>query len=70
MCHMSCVKCHVSYVACCVSHFTCHLSLMLTATAIDHPQANLPIMHSRLVRKDPKTRKIFIMEKIIKLTKP
>ena len=30
---------------------TCHLSLVtLTATAIDPPHANYPLMHSKLVR--------------------
>ena len=48
-CHMSCVMCHMS-------HIVCHLSLTPTVSAKDHPSANSPIMHSRLVYKDPKTR--------------
>ena len=51
MSHASCVKtCHVSRVL-------CHLSQTPTATATDPPTANSPIMHSRLVLKDPKTQK-------------
>ena len=60
MCHVSGVMCHdVSYVTWLVSPVTCHLSLTLTATATDPPPANSPSMYSKLVRKDPKTHKIF-----------
>ena len=55
--HVSCVTCHVSRVACHVSPVTCQLSLTLTARAADPPSANSHIMHSRLVRKDPKIQK-------------
>ena len=61
--------CHVSRVMCCVLHITCHLSLTSTATATDPPPANLPIMHSRLVRKDPRTQKLFKTQKIIETSK-
>ena len=50
---MSCVKCHVSGVKCHVSTVTCHLSPTPTATSTDPPPANSPIMHSRLVSKEP-----------------
>ena len=39
--------------------FTCHLSLRSKDIATDPPPANSYTMHSRLVYKDPKTRKIF-----------
>ena len=48
---------------------TCLLSLKLTATATDPPTANSPIMHSRLVCKDPKTRKNFKTLNIIETAK-
>ena len=40
---------------CRVSPVTCHFSLTPTATATDPPTANFPIMHSRLVCKEPQT---------------
>ena len=55
---MSCVRCHVSGVTRHVSPLTCHLWITPTATATDPPNANSPIMHSRLVCKEPKTKKI------------
>ena len=51
----SCMACHLSNVACHLS--PCHLSIMLTATATNSPLVNSPIMQSRLVYKDRKTRK-------------
>ena len=45
-------------VMCLVSYVACHLLLMSTAKATDPPPANSPIMHSRLVRKDPEPEKI------------
>ena len=42
-------------VTCRVSHVTCHLSLTPTATDTDLPPDNSPIMHCRLVCKDPKS---------------
>ena len=41
----------------------CHLSLRPTDIATDPPPANSSTMHSKLVYKDPKTRKIFKMQK-------
>ena len=64
-CHVFCVMCHVSRVMCRVSCLTCHLPLMLTVTATNPPPANSSIMHSRLVCKDPKTKKNF--KKVLKL---
>ena len=48
-------KSHVSHVTCHMSPVTCHLSLTQTATATNPAPANYPPMHSRVVRKDPKT---------------
>ena len=56
---MSCVTCRVSQV-------TCHLSLTPTATATDPPPANSPIMHNRLVCKEPKLYKNLKYKKIFK----
>ena len=56
-CHVSHVTCHVSCVMCHMAHVTCHLSLTPTATATEPPPAYSPIMHSRLVCKEPKTKK-------------
>ena len=67
MCHMSSVMCRVAYVTCPVSRVTCHLSL--TPTATDPSPANSPIMHSMLVRKDPKTQKHFNTQKNCETTK-
>ena len=55
-CHVSCVMCRVSHVVCQPSPVTCHLSLTLTATASDPSPAKSPIIHSRLVRKDPRPK--------------
>ena len=59
MCHVSHVTCHVSCVMCRMLRVTCHLSLTPTAiaTATDPTPAISPLMHSRLVFKDPKTQK-------------
>ena len=56
MCNMhgSVVMCLVSGVRCRMWRINCHLSIMPTVTATDPPPANSPIMHSRLVPKDPK----------------
>ena len=57
-CNMCSVMSHASCVTTChVSRVLCHLSQTPTATATDPPTANSPIMHSRLVLKDPKTQK-------------
>ena len=53
---------------CYVSDVNCHMSLTHTATAIDPPPANSPIMHSRLVRKDSKIGTNFKTQKIIETT--
>ena len=60
--HVSHVTCHMSYVTCHMSHVTCHLpcvtcqiSLTSSALATDPPPAYFPTMHSRAVRKNPKT---------------
>ena len=58
MCRVSRAMCHVSRVVCHLSPVTCHLSLTPTATDTDPPPANSPIMHSRLVAKTQKTKKI------------
>ena len=58
MCHVSLVMCHVSFVACHVSRVTYHVSLTPTATATDPPPANSPIMHTKLLCKDPKPQKM------------
>ena len=68
-CHVSRITCHVSCVMLLVSHVTCHLSLTPTATATDPPPANSPIMHSRLVGKEPKIPKKFKTQIITKTTK-
>ena len=49
---------HISHVTCPLSPVTCHLAPVTkpTAAATDPPPANSPIMHSRLVPKDPKTK--------------
>ena len=74
--HVSCVTgcvsqvmCHVLHVMCRESPVTCHMSLTPTATATDPPTAKSPTMQNRLVCKDPKTRKKFNMQKIIKTAK-
>ena len=58
-CLVTCIRCHVSYVTCHISHFTicvsrvtCHMSQTPTATAMDHPPANSPTIHSSMFRKD------------------
>ena len=51
MCHVS----GVTYHGLCV---TCHLSLTPTAKATDPPPANSPIMHSGLICKDQKPKKM------------
>ena len=63
------VLCHVSRVMCHLLRVTCHLSLMATSTSKNPLPANSPVMHSRLVRKDPKTRTNFKTHKIIETTK-
>ena len=68
--HLSCVMFHVPCVTSCVSLATCHLSLTLTATAPDPPPAKSPIMHSRLVHKDPRTQKKSNCKEDIENTKP
>ena len=60
----SCVLCQVSHVTCHMSRVTCHLTpdtyhLSLMPTARDPHPAISPTMHSRLVYKDPKSKKIF-----------
>ena len=63
-CHISCVTFHVSGVMCLVtwvtfhmSLVTCHLSPVANTNSQIHPSpVNSPIMHSRLVCKDPKTK--------------
>ena len=55
-CHVSCVMCHILCVMCHMSRVSCHLSLAPTGTATDPHPANSPIMHSRLVCKDHKTK--------------
>ena len=57
-CLMSDVMCHGSCVIYCVLPVTFHLSIMPTAT--DLPTANSPILRSRLVCKDSKTRFLFL----------
>ena len=57
-CPVSHVTCQVSCVICHLSPFTCHLSLTLTASATVPPTANSPIMHSWLVAKKQKPKKI------------
>ena len=47
-----------SCVTCRVSRVTCHLSLTPTATAIDPPPTNSPIMQSQLVPRDTKPKQI------------
>ena len=54
LCHMSCVMCHVSCVMCQLLyvmskllHIICHLSLKPTATAIDTPPYNSPIIYAQ-----------------------
>ena len=47
-----CVRCQVSCVTC----VSCYLSLTKTATTTDPPPDISPIMHSRLVRKDPQPK--------------
>ena len=59
--------CQVSHVTCPVLRVTCHLSLTPIAKATDPPPAKSPIMHSRLVGKDPKTQKMAKRKKISKL---
>ena len=54
ICDGSGVTCYISCVMCNMSHVTCNLSHVKNATATKHPPANSPIMHSRLVCKDPK----------------
>ena len=68
-CQVSGVMCPVSHVTCCMLRVTCHLSLTPTATAIDPPPANSTIMHSRLVRKDPKTGTNFKKQETIGTSK-
>ena len=63
------IMCQVSNVMCYVSDVNCHMSLTPTATATNPPPANSPIMHSRLVRKDPKIGTNFKRQKIIETTK-
>ena len=69
MCHVSHVKCHMLLVACCLSSVTCHLSLTPTAKATDLTTPNSYNMHSRLVCKDPKTRKNQKRKKLLKRQK-
>ena len=61
MCHMPHVMCNMAHVTCPLSPITYHLALMATATG-PHPD-NSSTMHSRLVCKDPKTRKSKIVDK-------
>ena len=61
--------CRVLHVAYRLSPVTCHLSLTPTATATYLASANSPTMHSRLVRKDPRTQTNFKTRKIIKKAK-
>ena len=68
-CHVSCVMCHMSGVTFHLSPITCHLSQTVTATATDPPPAYTPIMHSRLVCKDPQNLKNVKSQKIIELSK-
>ena len=69
-CQLSCVTCHMSHVTCHLSNFTCRLSPVTTptATATEPPSANPPIMHSRLVHKEQKTRTNFKTLTIIETT--
>ena len=46
-----------------MSPVTYYLSLMPTGTATDHSLANSPTIHSKLVCKDPKNKKILINQK-------
>ena len=55
---MSNVMCHVSRVMYHLSPVTCHLSLTPTAPATYRPPANSPMMHSRLVCKEARPRKL------------
>ena len=57
ICHVSCARCHMTFLMCRVSPVTCQLSLTPTATATDPSPSNSRIMHSGLVRKEPKTRR-------------
>ena len=72
MSHFACqvlgVTCHVLFVRCQVLHVTCH-QLTPTAKAIDPPPANSPIMHSRLLCKDPKAPKKSECKKILQTAK-
>ena len=59
MCHLSSVMCHLSPVMCRVSPVICHMLITSTAIAMDHPPANSPTIHSRVVNRDKKaTNKI------------
>ena len=56
---------HISHVMCHVSPVTCCLSLTPIARATHPPPTSSPAMQSRLIRKDPKTRKKYFTQKII-----
>ena len=55
-----------------IPHVMCHQSLTptATATATDPPPAISPIMHSRLVCKNPQSQKYFQTPKIFQTSKP
>ena len=62
ICQMSCLN-----ITCHMLTLTYHRSLTPTATATDPPPAKFPTIQSRLVCKDPTTKKYFKTQIIMKM---